>query len=783
MRKPLLALIAVTGVVVAAPLLVWLLVDVNQFRPAIQAELQKQLHRPVNMGEMKLGLFPLAVRVENFSVGENPRFATGRLFITAKEIQVKAQLFSLLRKEIRVDSLVLASPTFELVRDPAGHWNYADLTSPTPSENPNPISFALLQVEDGSLAVSDLGKASTRSLYEHVNLELTDYSVGKTYSLKASAQLPGAKSDSFRFEGTGGPVGAKQTGAQGQLTLTDAPLSGLARFAGSAPPINGQVSGTVDLQSAATRTTATVKLDLRNAMETGKPFGYPVSLNGAANDDPATGIARFTGTLQAGKVPIVLAAESNSKASTLGGSVRIREVSLAEVLGIARLFGAGGINGTGVVTLEVDAHGHTDGPLAFSGTGAIHDAQLNLDGVNKPMRVSTASLRFDRNSVAISQLSAGLASSNLKGSATIANFAAPSVQFDLDVDKVEVEELQKVVAPAGKSKPASPLTAKGNLHVGTLTALGLTLTDVSSQCAFDKGLLTLSPLSGHLFGGTQSGSLRADTRRTPTAIDLNLKLVGVDSNQLLSALTSVKNTLFGSLGTTGELSLAVGSAEVARSLNGNLNLNLVKGRLAGTSILNELSSIGRFAGIDTGTQNFTSISQMGGDIAISNGIATTNNMQMLMDGDSLSAAGAVDLADQTVNLKITAVLDRALSQRAGGTGIGGYLTTALANGKGELVIPANVTGTFSRPRFTPDAARIAEMKLQNLLPIVAGPGSIQGILSNPQGAGRSILDALSGRQQPTQDPQKRDQQKPGSPNQDPQNDPVQSIIDLFRKKK
>ena len=82
MRKLLIALGSITFLTVAGFALVWLLVDVNQFRPAIQADLQKQLHRPVTLGEMSLGLFPLVIRVDNVSVGENPQFATGRPFVT-----------------------------------------------------------------------------------------------------------------------------------------------------------------------------------------------------------------------------------------------------------------------------------------------------------------------------------------------------------------------------------------------------------------------------------------------------------------------------------------------------------------------------------------------------------------------------------------------------------------------------------------------------------------------------------------------------------------------------
>ena len=111
---------------------------------------------------------------------------------------------------------------------------------------------------------------------------------------------------------------------------------------------------------------------------------------------------------------------------------------------------------------------------------------------------------------------------------------------------------------------------------------------------------------------------------------------------------------------------------------------------------------------------------MAGDLKVSNGLARTDNLQMQIEGATLAAAGTVNLVDQALNLKVTAVLDREMSQKVGGTRIGGYMQTALANSRGELVIPALVSGTLAQPSFSPDAARMAEMKLKNLLPS-AGP--------------------------------------------------------------
>jgi hypothetical protein len=47
------------------------------------------------------------------------------------------------------------------------------------------------------------------------------------------------------------------------------------------------------------------------------------------------------------------------------------------------------------------------------------------------------------------------------------------------------------------------------------------------------------------------------------------------------------------------------------------------------------------------------------------------------------------------------------------------MKTALANSQGELVIPALITGTFSKPRCEPDVQQLAQMKLKGPVPLTS----------------------------------------------------------------
>jgi hypothetical protein len=99
----------------------------------------------------------------------------------------------------------------------------------------------------------------------------------------------------------------------------------------------------------------------------------------------------------------------------------------------------------------------------------------------------------------------------------------------------------------------------------------------------------------------------------------------------------------------------------------------------------------------------------------------------------------------------------------GGNSIGGFMQTALANNKGELVMPVIVTGTFDSPHFAPDVQAIARMKLQNLIPSFGNMGDMtSGILGavfggNKKG-GQQQQPAAEDNQQ-----QNRQQAQPANP--------------------
>jgi len=177
--------------------------------------------------------------------------------------------------------------------------------------------------------------------------------------------------------------------------------------------------------------------------------------------------------------------------------------------------------------------------------------------------------------------------------------------------------------------------------------------------------------------------------------------------------------------------------------------------------------------------------KLGGLINIKNGVASTNNLEAAIDGGTLGAQGIIDLVTEVLNMHVNAVLGRDMSQKVGGTGIGGFMNTALANKQGELIIPVIVTGNLNRPIIAPDVEKLAQMKLNNLLPTSGNPGALTSGLSGLLGGKggqqqgnpvQGLLGAFGGQQQ-------GGQQQGNAQQQQQQQNPMSDIVGMFGKKK
>lgn len=926
MRKIAIIAASIAALLIVALIAFVLLFNVDKYRPRIQAELQKQLNRPVTIGKVGLRLFPLAARLDNVVVGESPAFPSQQPFAAAEKLYVSVGLFSLIRGQIGVKSLRLERPQIHLIRNAEGVWNFSTLgksSAPPPAtkaasgeSNQANISLDDLRIEDGRVVLTDLAAKKLSGTFDHIDLRVKDYAPKKRFSVDLGVHLPGEGNQLLAVDAEVGPIpdgNAAATPVEGDLSLNEVSFSGIQKFL-SLPGMEGtdtvasgkakinttkglyeckgdlklektriqgtsidspieanydvthdpnrellqiksadlklgstplSVSGDVDLHSTpsglnlrASTKNASITEIAKIAGAAGVAFNPNYQIKGGITADiTAKGTAKqpaLTGTLLAKDVevsggeikqPVRVpelnlnltpdAIRSNSFTASSGktslngsfalsqyttpnslidASLKTQDASVAELLSMAKAYGVEGAEGaTGSGNLSLDVR--VQGPLSetknlkYAGSGKLANVVLNWPTLTKPVSVKNADLRFQENDANLENLSASLGSTNLQGQLSVRDFAAPQLKFALSADKINIDELStlaktnvpkqaKAATPQAAQKQAvaakAPATNEpsllekvsggGTIAIGTVIAQQMVLSNVRTTAAFDHGVIRLSPLSSGIFSGQQTGTISLDMRPVSPLVNLNVKFAGVDANQMLSALSTAKNVLTGSLNATTNGSFRlVQNGDIAPTLNGTASINLTNGKIQNINILDQLSKVGKFLS-NTSGQAGTNLKQFSGTMQIQNGVATTNNLIAVIDQGSLSAKGSINLVNQGLNLRTNAVLGQGYSQTVGGSKIGGFLNTALANNKGELVLPVIVTGTFDKPVFQPDVQGMAEMKLKNLLPTTGDPSKL----------GSGLLNSLLGGKK-SNDPNQKEQPKP--------QDAVKSLFDRFKKKK
>ncbi len=711
MRKIAIVIGIVVLIIVVAVGVLLATFNPNDYRGTVQTKLEQQLNRKVSLGDMSLGLFPLRFRVANLSIADDPKFSN-RPFIQTQELSVSVKLLPLLSKSVEVDSLSLERPSVELIKNAQGMWNFSSLgqnapaTAPpsasapgapprTPAPSPAPaesggqqFSLGELAINDGLVAITDLQDHKPRTVYNNINLKLTDFAPNTPFNLEASVHLPGSGSQEVQLQGKGGPLShtnPASTPFKGTLELKGVEIGELQKFLQTPALVNtdGVLSGHTDIASANGNLSANGQMNLDKPKLHGIDVGYPINVDYDVSDDLVNDLLKINkGAIKLGPTPVSVTGTMNSKPTPaqIDMDLKANNVSIAEIARLAAAAGiafAPGTTVTGQINADIKAQGSADKP-ALNGTLAGNNLQISGKEIAKPVQVKTVNIALTPTEIHSDNF-------NVTSGGTTA-----AVQFSM-----------------------KQYTSNAPQVNATVRAPQAALPDLLSM-AKAYGVTSLDKISG-------SGNLALD----------------------MSAAGPLQS---------------ISSDQIVKALNGTININFNNVRYAGVDISHQLlSMIGSSQGGKD--QGYTNVQKMTGNIVVKSGVAQTSNLQATLDIGNVGATGTANLASQTLNMQLTAVLSKAFTQQAGGTGVGGYMTTALANNQGELVIPAIVTGTFQNPKVVPDVQKMAQMKLKGLIP--------NG--DNPLGSASSILGGLTGQK--------------GQPAAGQQQNPVNQIMGLFGSKK
>ncbi|EOL8876754.1 outer membrane assembly protein AsmA [Enterobacter mori] len=322
--------------------------------------------------------------------------------------------------------------------------------------------------------------------------------------------------------------------------------------------------------------------------------------------------------------------------------------------------------------------------------------------------------------------------STLKGQASVSLAEKPKWVFDLQFDKLNLENLLPPqpnaaadgdVAQTGQSQAAKPrpvissnldqpnynglrgFTADILLKANSVRWRGIDFTDVSSQMFNHNGLLVISELSGKMGAGNMSLPGTLDVRKDVASAEFQPRLENIEIGAILKAF-NYPIDLTGQLTLAGDFSGTKIDAEAfRRDWQGQAHVELKDTRMEGLNFQQLVQQAVERSSNVKAQENYDSATRLDSftsELTLDNGKLSLDEMQGTSSLLSLTGEGKLDLVEETADTRFNV---RVLS---------GW------EGEGELIdflketpIPLNVYGKWQALNYSLQVDQILRKHLQD----------------------------------------------------------------------
>ena len=339
----------------------------------------------------------------------------------------------------------------------------------------------------------------------------------------------------------------------------------------------------------------------------------------------------------------------------------------------------------------------------------VANPQMPMKSVKLPV---TGSARTDlARESASADLSTRFDESAIAAKAGIVRFKNPSINFDVNIDRLNVDKYLPPRDPnAGKSRePEKPfdlsalktLNASGTLKIGELQVNNVKASNVTLVLKAAGGKLDVNPMNAGLYQGTLAGSVSVNAANNSFAIRQTLS--GVNINPLMKDAIN-KDILEGRGNILLDLTTAGNTATaLKKALNGNASINLKDGAYKGINLAKSFReakaalSLSKSKVQDAKKEDKTDFSEMKISARIANGIASSDDLDAKSPFIRLGGAGRVDIPASSMDYLARATVVNTS---------GGQDAKDLAQLKG-LTVPVKVYGPFDAIKYDIQYAAVA----------------------------------------------------------------------------
>ncbi|MCK4609114.1 MAG: AsmA family protein [Gammaproteobacteria bacterium] len=695
-----IVIVAIAILFVIAVITVATLVNPNDFKGKISQIVYQQTGRQLTIaGDISWSFFPwVGVKVHDVSLSNAKGFSQ-QDFAKVGEADVSIRLLPLIVGKVEAGKLMLKDLDLALMRNKAGETNWQGLTS-KPTSKPTKVSqtqksdsldapdsdskpgksskqMALVAISAIDVANANISwndeRAYQTAQIQHFSLQSKNVTLKKPFAVKAA----------FDFKTTN-PNYSGHIAFNTKLTLNPQKQ----RYLLQDLDLKSQLKTPAVTKPLSLKITANVNLDL--TAETFSTDNLSLQLNNFVAKGAVTGTQIIT-------------------APSYSGNLQIPTFDLKALL--ASL-------GQNIQTQNKDALGKCALQLNFQATPDV---------------------------IKISSLQANLDQSKLNGTISKLDLKHKSLSFNLNLDQINFNHYKlKAVTKTNKktgirksssqqraAKSSNKVASKsssnaingwninGAAKIKQLTAAQLGVSNVSVKVDAKRGLINLNPVRARFYGGTLNSKIKVDLRRSTPKFSLNATLTNTNLKALLSDVANT-NKISGIANISANLTTAGTDSNVMlRNLNGSGKVDIKNGALQGVNIPYLLQSASNLLHKQALPQkksalNATSFGRLTGSFTIRNGLLSNNDLFMNAPDFQVKGQGKANLVNQRINYQLQAA--------------------KVENGQPTpLLVPINVTGTFTNLKIRPDLQYVVKQTVQQ-----AAQQTIQDLSS-----GKSIKDVGS----------------------------------------
>ena len=468
MKKVLIVLGCLVGLLVIAAVCLPFLVNADTFRPRVESEMRAALGRQVSIGHMDLALLAGGLKANDISIADDPAFSRSP-FLQAKSLQVSVDLPALIfSRQLSVRGFTLQEPQVTLLHTAAGKWNFSSLGASESKAKAGggaaPLSVDSLAIKDGRLAVGKVGgKLQT---YDGVNVTAHNVSFDKPFPFTVDTGTPGG--GSVKMEGTAGPVDRNDAAAtpfDAQITTKNLDLAST----GFVPPDSGlrgkvDYTGKIHSDGAQVHSEGNATATQLQLVKGGSPAKQPVQITHVADYD----VKRQTGTLTRGDVRTGNTVahmtgnfDARGENPVLHMKINGKNMPIQDVAGLLPALGvtlpAGSSLQGGTATADLGVDGPVD-KLVTAGT--LDLANVKLAGFNLGSKMSSIA--------ALAGIHAG----------SDTNIQAMSSKLRIAPEGIRADALSVIVPEIGSVTGAGTIAANNALNFKMLAKINQSATNV-----------------------------------------------------------------------------------------------------------------------------------------------------------------------------------------------------------------------------------------------------------------------------------------------------------------